>query len=209
MAYRVAAGLCGTREAARVLLPSLSQRGVRMLPRWRDNADAHRWFVHHTVLATRELSVRRDSVENDTLIPPGGVAGPGYTVFIATLRGLNFQQREAFLLHFGEDQDARGIAIAMDCSTEAAKNHLLAATSAVAANVSGRPEFDACVRNLRTVWLSLTPDMRDVVADTRNIIGRGRWRRRLQLARRAVASLIVVSAIVVVAWFVLRRLRYL
>jgi DNA-directed RNA polymerase specialized sigma24 family protein len=209
MAYRVAVGLCGTPEAARLLLPSLAQRGVKALPRWRDNADAHRWFLHHTVLATRDLAVARGSVDNDTLVPPGGVAGPGYTVFIATLRGLNFQQREAFLLHFGEDQDTRGVAIAMDCSTEAAKNHLLAATSAIIANVSGRPEFDACVQNLRTVWQSLTPAMRDVVADTRRLVRGSVWRKRLQFVRGTILSLVTAALIALLAWFVLRQMHHL
>jgi hypothetical protein len=207
LAYRVAIGLCGTRDAARVLLPRLMHTGVRMLPRWRDNADAYRWFIHHTVLATRDLPQTGGSMHDDPLVPPGGVAGPGYAVFIATLRGLSFQQREAFLLHFGEDQDARGVAVAMDCSTEAAGNHLIAATTALAGAVSGRPEFDACLHNLRIAWLDLTPVMADTVTDTRRMVRLATWQRRFHIVRRAILTLAVAAIIATMVWFAMRRLR--
>ncbi len=207
MAYRVVVGLCGTRPAAWLLLPTLMRQGVLNLPRWRDNADAHRWFIHHTVLATRELIVAGGSIEDDPLVPPGGVAGPGYVLFIDTLRGLNFQQREAFLLHFGEEQDIRGTAVAMDCSTQAARNHLAAATTALARAVSGPAEFGACVHNLHAAWLALTPDMRDVVANTRRIVHGESWQRRWRLVRRAILTVAAATVMAMVAWIILRRLR--
>jgi hypothetical protein len=207
MSYRVAAGLCGTREAAKLLLPTLMRQGVRVLPRWRDNADAHRWFIHHTVLATRNLSVTSSSVHNDALIPPGGIAGPGYALFIATLRGLNFQQREAFLLHFGENQDIRGLAIAMDCSTLAAGNHLVAATKTLAGAVSGQPEFEACLQNLRAAWMNLTPDMHSVVADTRQMLRGDRWRQRIQFVTGTILSLATAALIALVVWLVWKAWR--
>jgi hypothetical protein len=44
-----------------------------------------------------------------------------------SLSALTPQQREAFLLHHGERFDLRQLATAMDCSTAAAANHLVAA----------------------------------------------------------------------------------
>ena len=63
-----------------------------------------------------------------------GPTDPGYAAFIQTLRSLPVQQREAIVLNHGEHLNLRYLAVAMDCSIEAATNHLRMATQALETN---------------------------------------------------------------------------
>src|SRR5690606_14160960 len=95
------------------------------------------------------------------------------------------QQREAFILHHGEGFDDRALAVAMDCSREAAANHLQAADAhlqAVAAE-----HFSALVKGMAQAYAHLAPDRHLVVAQSRRYARRGRtWRTVRRLARLAL-----------------------
>src|SRR5258706_665663 len=89
--FRLAHGLCGEQSAARRVIDRVLKTALAVLPRWRDDADADRWFYHYTVLETR----RNESTAGgpDPLL--GKDAAPAYAAFIRALRGLPTQQREA------------------------------------------------------------------------------------------------------------------
>src|SRR4051812_37445162 len=51
--HRMAYALCGRAETGRRVVVFVFKRALRVLPKWRDQEDAQRWFHHHTVLASR------------------------------------------------------------------------------------------------------------------------------------------------------------
>src|SRR5437773_832647 len=56
---RIARGLSGREDVAEGVVRFVMTRSVAMVPRWRDETVAERWFLHHTVLTVRRAAVRR------------------------------------------------------------------------------------------------------------------------------------------------------
>ena len=113
-AYRLAVGLCGGADAAAAVARRVLDRATVIGPRWTSDEAAGRWFLRFTVLAAREVDGRG-----------GTEAG------LAWLAPLPGQQREAIVLRHGLGLDLHRVAAAMDCSSAAASNHLVAATVAL------------------------------------------------------------------------------
>src|SRR5436190_20123545 len=126
--YRIAYSLTGREDVGRGVVRFVFNQSLKVLPKWDRDGAPQRWFTHHTVLTTRRADRYEPEPAKDVLVKPFGKPPADYVAFIRALRALPQQQREAFLLTQGEGFDLRALAVAMDCSTEAAGNHLKAAT---------------------------------------------------------------------------------
>ena len=133
--YRMAYALTGNDAAAAGVVRLVLRQSVRASRRWNSPADVTRWFIHHSLLTIRRVaSGRTVDLVHDPLIRSGNAANHAYyPMFVGALRALSMQQREAFMLYHGERLDERGIGVAMDCSMQAASNHLREATHVLAA----------------------------------------------------------------------------
>src|SRR5436190_708468 len=78
--------------------------------------------------STRRASKHQPEVSSDTLVRRAQTENAYYAGFVRAVRALPIQQKEAFILAHGEQWDTRALAVAMDCSQEAAANHLREAT---------------------------------------------------------------------------------
>lgn len=192
---RIAKGLAGREDVADGVVRFVMIRAARLIPTWRDETAAERWFLHHTVLTARRAAAHEPTPKNDLLAdtdPPD----PAYAAFVRAVRQLPVQQREAFLLHTGERFNNRYLGVAMDCSTQAAQAHLDAATSALR-TVAGPEQFDPMVARLATVYTHLGPTQEQVFPNVRKWVGKGLRPQRL---RRAVRWMITLAILGVVAW---------
>jgi DNA-directed RNA polymerase specialized sigma24 family protein len=189
---RLAMALCGTERAGRQVVQIVMNRSLHVLDRWGDEDDARRWFSHHTVLQCRELAPMPPPGA-DVLVPPGNPAGPGYAAFVRAIRQLPFQQREAFVMNHGEQLDARRLAVAMDCSMQAAGNHLAAATETLQA-VAG-DAYAACVANLALAYRMLGPSEELVVDDVSRYFRRRSRRRLMRVVMRIVVGVLFAAAV--------------
>ena len=108
-----------------------------------------------------------------------------YIAFVAALRQLETQQREAFLLNHCEHLNARYSALAMDCSTEAADNHLRAADGSL--RLVASEHFDALTKKLADAYAHLTPDPNDLLPTVnRTVFRQLRLRKWLRQATRLI-----------------------
>jgi DNA-directed RNA polymerase specialized sigma24 family protein len=152
---RVAYALSGQEAAGRSIVRQVVRRSASAIRTWDHPTDAPRWFLHHTVLASRQKGGCHLDLASDPLICGVATNSAYYPAFIRALRALPMQQREAYLLHHGERLDVRGLSIAMDCSQEAAANHLREATAALAAY--GGDFFPAFTAHLTQTYDRLSP----------------------------------------------------
>ena len=193
--YRTALALTGDTAVARAAAARVLRAAVTVGRKWRSADDADRWFGRYTVIATREVSALNDrTAARDPLL--AGTDDPGYTVFVAALRELPPQQREAFLLHHGQSMDLHRLATAMDCSSAAASNHLVAATDALRPPAAGRlGEFaDAIASRIAR----LVPPAAELAIEVDHELERQRRRRIVRtVVRWAVVG--IVSAMTI--WF--------
>ena len=120
--YRIACALCGDDDAGKSIVKTVMNQSLRALPHWRGEAQATNWFLHHTILRTREFVPWPNQAGSDPLLRRLIHPSPQYVAFLRAVRNLPPQQREAFLLFRGEKLDTRQVAVAMDCSTTAAAN---------------------------------------------------------------------------------------
>jgi DNA-directed RNA polymerase specialized sigma24 family protein len=172
--YRIAAALTGNRALAESTAKQVMKRALPQLHRWTDAAHAQRWFMHHTVLVSRQAIATRGYGGADPLAPTPPAAAlavddPLFRLLQGALSALTMQQREAFLLHHGEHFDLRQLATAMDCSTAAAANHLAAATQRLRPLAADRlAEFTAALPHVlagvvpppTTISLRITQEVR-------------------------------------------------
>ena len=169
--HRVAQALCG-REAAGLQVERLVlRRSLGALAKWDHPGDVQRWFLHHTILASRQKKTQEIDLAGDPLIRGVATNSAYYPAFIRALRTLPMQQREAYILHHGERLDVRGLSIAMDCSQEAAGNHLREATAALSAY--GGDFFPTFTANMTQTYDRLSPAEELVVPAVRSSM-RGR-----------------------------------
>lgn len=154
---RVAASLCGDTASANRAIRKLVDRSADQLSRSRDSGDAGRWFMHQTILLTREQP-QPTNVDDDTLM--AGVGGPdvvAYRAIIAGLRKLPRQQQEALVLTHAQSWNSRLCAVAMDCSTQAVQTHLEEATRMLTPLAGGH--FAALMTAMRQVHQSRPLDL--------------------------------------------------
>jgi RNA polymerase sigma-70 factor (ECF subfamily) len=193
---RMARGLSGREDVAEGVVRFVMLRAVKMVPRWRDDTAAERWFLHHTLLTARRAAAHQPTVQSDLLATGGGDAR--FTAFVRAVRQLPQQQREAVILHYGERFNSRYMSVAMDCSTAAAENHLQAGTAALRA-VTGA-EFEPLVERMAAVYAHLGPSAQDVPPAVGRWVGRGLRPHRLRIVLRLVILVVILATLAVVGW---------
>jgi hypothetical protein len=117
---------------------------------------------------------------------------------VRAFRQLPQQQREAVILNFGERFNARYLSIAMDCSTEAAQNHLDSGMAALK-NISG-VDFGPLVDRLATVYAHLAPPAESVPPAVGRWVNKGLRPRRMRRTIKLVIAVVVVVALAAAAW---------
>jgi hypothetical protein len=199
---RMALALCGSRDAAARVLHGLVQRSAGQMSVWRSADEAGRWFMHHTVLLTREHAPAH--VVDEALLH--GVGGPdvvAYGAMIYALRKLPQQQREAFILTHAQRWNTRLCAVAMDCSNRAVETHLIEANKKIQ-SLTGE-HFDALTSALRTVYTTLPLDVPLPPGTLARRIHRGRsMRRLLRLLIPAAAIVFLLIALFILLYIVPR-----
>src|SRR3954470_15866506 len=157
--YRVACGLAGRDDVGRGIANFVLARSIRMMPKWDVEDDPRQWFYHFTILTARRAIKHQPKPAKDLLVVKSEQAqqtSTEYLAFVAALRALPRQQLEAFLLHHGEKLNPRYTSLAMDCSTEAATAHLVAAIAALRSVVpEGR--LDPLIQRAAAAYTRLTP----------------------------------------------------
>jgi DNA-directed RNA polymerase specialized sigma24 family protein len=151
---RIARGLTGREDVAEGVVRFMMVRAVGMVPRWRDETSAERWFLHHTVLTARRAAAHHGPDAKTDLLARDGDAR--YVAFVRAVRQLPVQQREALILSAGEHFNERYLGVAMDCSTDAAQAHLEAARAATRA-VAGEDQFDSLLATMAASYARLGP----------------------------------------------------
>ena len=225
--FRAAHGLLGRADAADGVVRYVVARSVRLLPAWRDEDEARRWFMHHTVLTARRAVRHEASGAEDALVKAAasvpaaaattttmtsdvsaGGAEPAnaasvasvapdaaYAAFVRAVRSLPQQQKEAVILHLGEHLNERYLAVAMDCSTQAAETHLSAGMKTLEA-MAGE-QFEALSKRLSAAYSLLTPPEGAVAPAVRSVVGKALWPRRM---KRVVTWVVVVLLVAGLAW---------
>jgi DNA-directed RNA polymerase specialized sigma24 family protein len=198
MVHRMACGLSGREDVAVGVERFVVKQGLRLLPKWqqRDGA-AGRWFAHHTVLTARRAERYAPDAATDVLVRFGEAGRPSYVAFVRAIRTLERQQGEAWLLMHAEGFDIRATAVAMDCSIEAAKNHLLAAEYALRGIGAG--EYEALTAGVRGAYQKLTPAREWVAPQAQKYVRRLLWPRRMKRVGVAVVMVCVLGGLVY-AW---------
>lgn len=198
-AYRISVALCGEVLLARDVTRAVLRQATRMHHNWQTDLDAARWFAHHTILLTRQAATLRGGQApiDDVLLKL--TPDPLFITILRTLRFLPPQQREAFLIHHGEGFDLRQLATAMDCSAEAAANHLVAATTALRPVAQDRlGDFTSALPQ----WLGrLLPPRETIAIEARRQTSRYLWPRRIE---RYVGWPLLIVACVFIARFAWR-----
>jgi DNA-directed RNA polymerase specialized sigma24 family protein len=201
--HRLAHGLCGRADVARGVVKYVMTRSIERLPRWDDEDEAENWFHHFTVLTTRRARAgkrRADPREgNDMLIGDMSAPEPAYVAFLTALRTLPEQQQEAFVLHHGERVGLRTTSVAMDCSTQAAQNHLNAATETLRLVAGER--FELFTTRLNAAYRRLTPDAELALPLVKRVVRRRVWPRQLA---RWTGRVLVLALLGATAWLVWR-----
>jgi DNA-directed RNA polymerase specialized sigma24 family protein len=203
---RIAMGLTGRADVGMGVARFVIKQALRTLPNWKDEDAPQRWFLHHTILTTRRASKHQPTKTNDTLIADPKTSPPEYVAFIRAIRSLPIQQREAFLLHHGEQLNERWSAVAMDCSVIAETNHLNAANSTL--RPIGGASFDAFVAEITGLYRRLAPDERLMIPKLRGAIARYVWPRRIARLLGWLVLLGFIGAVAYGAWKMWPRLEF-
>ena len=206
--YRIAYALAGRWDVGRGVARFVLNRSVRMMPKWKPDDDPANWYHRFTVMTSRRSAHHRPDIRKDVLVEQASPAAANqaeYVAFVAALRQLEAQQREAFLLWHGEKLNPRYCALAMDCSTEAAQNHLKVAEDALRLVAGAR--YEPLVKTLEDAYAHLTPDSGQLVPTVNNVVFRQvrlrRWLRRIIL----LLELIAIAALAWGGWKVYQIVR--
>ena len=190
--YRLAMAMAGDRGSGERVARTMLQRAIRRLPDWKHPDEVQRWFHHHTVLLTRTAASEVDP-RSDVLVSAVSQPSPQYVAFVRALRLLPPQPREAILLHHAEGLDPRAMAVAMDCSMQAAANHLAVGRRDLQP-VAG-DDLDRLLAEMRQVYQSLTPQDSLALPLVRKLVRRHLWPRRIWRIVRLVLILAILAAI--------------
>ena len=196
--HRLAHGLAGRAEVGAGIVRYVMHRSIAILPSWREELAPENWFHHFTIITARRTIRHLPDAKTDVLLGDTGVApDPAYVAFIASLRALPRQQQEAFILYTCEHLGPRTSFIAMDLSTEAAGNHLRAATDALRLVAGER--YETFTTRAANAYRRLTPPPDAVLPRVKSIIRRRVWPKRIA---RFVAWALLLGAITGAVWVV-------
>jgi DNA-directed RNA polymerase specialized sigma24 family protein len=204
--YRIAYALAGRWDVGRGVARFVLHRSVRMMPKWKPEDDPANWYHRFAIMVSRRGAKHTiASPAKDVLVEQAMQPDTRYIAFVSALRQLETQQREAFLLHHCERLNARYSALAMDCSTEAADNHLKAADQAL--RLVAGAEFDALAKKLCDAYAHLTPDPNDLLPTVNSMVFRRvrlrKWLRRIVL----LIALAIFAALCWGGWIVYHNLK--
>lgn len=195
---RIAYGLCGREDVGHGIVRFVINHAMQHLQRLRDAPEAQRWFYHFTVLVSRRGQKHEPTPEQDTLVAHSGEVSAAYIAFVRGLRALPFQQREAYLLAFGEQLLYRDIATAMDCSIAAVEVHLNGAQLTLRAMTGDA--YDKMQDRLVRAWQHLSPREDAIHPSVRNLIKKLMWPRRLKRILIIAVAIMTVIALAYAAW---------
>ncbi len=196
MVCRMSYALSGVHSGGTASVRMVMNRCLHVASRWQSRADANNWFTHHTLLMSRTFEPAKSAQDDPLQIP--GDDPPAYQAFIRALRGLPYQQREAFILSHGERLGSRMLGIAMDCSTSAAANHLAAAQQDLK-RIAG-DELDVLTERLSRIYSALEPREALIVAEVQTRVSRYLTQRSLRRGARAILYLAVATIIAWLLW---------
>src|SRR3569623_1349805 len=154
---RVAIAVSGDTGRGLLLVKELVGLAMTAAPKWQEETAPARWFMHHTILNLRQHPI---VCKTDPLLQYAAGKEIPYTAYLRALRKLPPQQVEAFILTHGEGLDNRRLAIAMDCSTTAAANHLTAAEDML--KTVAAAEYGERVTEFKKAYANLSPDAAQV-----------------------------------------------
>jgi DNA-directed RNA polymerase specialized sigma24 family protein len=200
---RIAYGLSGREDVGHGIVRFVINHALHHLKNLRDAASAQRWFYHFTVLVSRRGQKHEPKAQQDTLVAHSGEVSAAYVAFVRGLRALPFQQREAYLLTFGEQLLYRDIATAMDCSIAAVEVHLAGAQQTLRAMTGDT--YEKMKDRLMRAWRNLSPREEAVHPSVRGLIKRLMWPRKLKRILKIALTLLILAALAYVAW----RFRHL
>jgi len=189
---RLSHGLCG--DGAEAVTRKVLSKSLTAIERFKGPVEAGNWYLHHTILESRH--VERAAVN----WPWPGVEEPDLQAFFKAFGSLPFQQREAFLLSYGEKMDLRATAVAMDCSTTAAQTHLSAAEQSLA-KLSG-DNFEGLRARFAEAYRASPPPGDLVIAGT----SRRHARKRFWLRMLRLIQLLIAAGALVLAWRIYRSM---
>jgi DNA-directed RNA polymerase specialized sigma24 family protein len=203
---RIAQALCGRDDAARSVVRHVVRHSVRAVRGWDHTGDPQRWFIHHTLLASRQKHCAEIDLAADPLIRGVETTSAYYPAFIRAVRTLPMQQREAYILHHGERLDVRGLAIAMDCSQQAAANHLQEATAALSAY--GGNYFPTFTAHLTQTYDRLSPDEELIVPAVQASLRRGLLPGGVLKFTLATLKLLVIGSVIFLSYKIVPMLKW-
>jgi DNA-directed RNA polymerase specialized sigma24 family protein len=194
--YRLAYALSGRWDVGRGIARFVLNRSVRMMPKWGPETEPVNWYNRFTIQISRRSAKHQPKPGKDVLIEQAiQPIQQEYVAFVAAVRKLDTQQREAFLLRYGERLQTRSMALAMDCSTEAADNHLRMADQSL--RLVAGANFDALSQKLADAFAHLTPDSNDLVPSVNTVVFR-----KVRLAKwiRRIITLILLAVLAGLLW---------
>lgn len=193
LVLRVARGLSGREDVAEGVVRFVLARGARMVGKWNEPDDAGRWFLHHTVLTLRRAG-RHAPDPGEDLLAKGGPTH--WVAFVKSIRSLPPQQREAVLLHHGENLNERYLGVAMDCSTTAAQTHLQAGRKLLQKMFGEVTE--GLLGHLATVFKHIGRVADESIA--LSVVRQARRRRWIKRLARLILCLAIVAATTFMVW---------
>jgi DNA-directed RNA polymerase specialized sigma24 family protein len=205
LVWRMATGLTGRSDVGRGVAKFVMQRSLKVLHNWKDETAPTRWFLHHTVLATRRAAKHQPDLRNDTFLR-ARQTDPAYMAFVRGLRALPIQQREAFILTHCENLEMRALAVAMDCSTAAATNHLHVANDQLSALATTDYAHD--VQAIQHAYRTLTPEEEMSLKDIRRNVGRMVLPWLIARAIKFILSLVLLMFSIWLAWWVWKVVKH-
>jgi len=198
--YRIAYALAGRWDVGRGIARFVMARSVRFMPKWEPDDDPANWFHRFTIMTSRRPGPKHKKVDpkRDVLVEQALQPDAEYVAFVAALRHLEPQQREAFLLRHGERLNDRYAALAMDCSTEAAHNHLVVAERQL--RLVAGPNMNVLTKKLADAYTHLTPADDSVIPAVNRVVFRQVTVRRVWRLVMLVVKLAIVAALIYGGW---------
>lgn len=190
---RLTLALTGRVDVGSGVARYVMKRSLHVLPKWAHAGDPLRWYSHHAIISTRRAAKRKLYLGADTL--GGPKPQPKYMAFVVALRDLPYQQREALVLQDCEGLDLRQTAVAMDCSTEAARNHLEAGRQQL--RLIAGADYDRLAAALKRTYDGLTPPEELRIPAARKYVSRYLWPRRV---KKILILLILLGLLAAVYW---------
>ena len=200
---RIAYGLSGREDVGHGIVRFVINHAIHHLKNLRDAASAQRWFYHFTVLVSRRGQKHEPKAEQDTLVEHSGEVSAAYVAFIRGLRALPFQQREAYLLTFGEQLLYRDVATAMDCSIAAVEVHHQVAQQTLRAMTGDG--YEKLKERMTRAYGNLSPREEAIHPSVRGLIKRLMWPRRIKLILKITVTVAILAALAYIGW----RFRHL